>query len=438
MEATTQQRGLTARFEDSPTQVGEERKMSDFNLGNEQGSAGAQVSPQAPIGPQLGIGVGGAAAVYSGVPQEVRVQPGRPQSGGAQVATLDKVVSDSRVTEEALRKAKLEQLKREQREQLKEAEKAEREHVGGGESIAQLWNDAIKEVAKVYNEGEEISGLKRVIYDFIEKVTFGKVNMYAREANAMLNTARKKANRIKKRLDFIYKKLYKPSGRNKGLAVVLEEEKGIATAHANSLVKTKQSIEEYNLEIARLEGEIAKIDQDVQGNPGFDYSEDKALKVAELAGVREEYRGFERDKRNMSNKLERYNVRIKSKKAIVTAVNMVYSKGTKAYEDLDSQVQIAQEYINQGKVIGVGLLEAVNDLDQVVEATKELVEVEDIMGRSVADAARRVTEKMENVEEMTGDKAYLEELEIETNEDEQKLNDRTDTLIKEYATIAYK
>ncbi|MBW2981526.1 hypothetical protein KY343_01470 [Candidatus Woesearchaeota archaeon] len=430
METTNQPRGMMARFDENPTYVGEERKMSDFNLGNDQGG-------------QEGIDgvVGGAAVVNPTVPQVGAPAAANPQaySGGAPAVTLDKkVVSDDQLKEKATRQSRLEQLRREQREELKKAERAEREHFGGGDSISDLWDEAIKDVVSVYNDGEEITGIKKAFYDFVGKVTLGAVDMYSREANAMLSDARYKAKKMKKKLDYINKRLNKPSGRNKGIAVILREEEGLAALHANSLVKTKQSIEEYNVEIAKVEGEIAVIDQDVKDDQENDYNEDKELKLVDLKKMRTEYQGLEKDKNDLATKLARDNVRVKSKKAIVTAIEMVYSKGMTAYNNLDSQIQIAQEYLNEGRFIDEGLLKTVSDVDEAVGATIDLRKTEDILGRTVARATKKIAERMNEVEVLNQEKPYLDEMEIEANADEQKLNDMTDRLIKEYATVAVK
>jgi hypothetical protein len=329
----------------------------------------------------------------------------------------------------------LEKVRRERLENLKKAEDTERKYFSGEDSIADLWNHAMRDVVSAYNHTKAMSTSRKATYNLLGKMG---IDMYSREANRILNRAQEKADTIKTKLHVIDEKLYKRNGRGKGLAVQLEQEKELAVTHANALASSKRMKDEYRVEISKKRQELAELRQLQHENADKDYSGDIEYIGNEVENLEKEYKGLSDDMRRLSNKLHVYDAKIKTKEAIVSSISMVYSKGEHAYLDLMSSIEIAREFVNNGNLVDEGLVKTVLELEDAVDVTTGLVGMEEIMGNALIESTRQIRQRTETIKGITRDKDYLKDLKLDSNDDEQEIRSSTEDLIEQYATVHYK
>lgn len=346
--------------------------------------------------------------------------------------SLEKSVSESTMSQETIRRAELDETKRKQMQLLREAEKIEQKYSGNNMSIAQLWDKAVEDVVRIYNQGQEITGIKKTVYDTLKKF---KINMYEREANKILNSAQSKADKIKNKLDYVNNKLNNDIGE-KGLSVILKEQREVATATANALVQSKSTIVEYSKEISSKEKELKELQKQAKAN-GKDYSTDIEYIANKIEELKEERKGVKEDIRQLGNKLQVSDAKIETKGAIIGAINLVYTKGMIAYSDLQSEIEIAREFVNNGNLIDQGLGKAIVDIEDAVSTTYGIVGMGNRLGKTLVDSTKVITEKLRKVTGLVRDKEYVDDIKKQTNEDRQEFSANLDQKIAKYATMPY-
>jgi len=331
------------------------------------------------------------------------------------------------------REMELDNIKQQQIELLKKAEDTEQKYTKSSDSIAELWNSAIQDIAKAYNSDIQTNKFKQKMYDTLQKVG---IDMYQKQANKMLNSAQQKADSIKGKLDYLDDKLNNDVS-NDGIAVKLKHKKEIATDTANALIQSRILLEEYTKELSQKQQEIDELKTLSQENSTRDYSKELDYINNSVTKTKEQKQEVMGDIKKLTNKLYISNAQIKTKDAIVNSIELVYKKGMSAYNDLVSGIEITREFVNEGILMDKGLGRVVTDLDGILNTTNSIYGIEENLGKTLITSTKIINDKMENIQGNSRDQSYLNEIKKQTNEDEQKLNNNIEGIISEYATIPY-
>lgn len=331
------------------------------------------------------------------------------------------------------REIELENIKQQQIELLKKAENTEQKYTKSSDSIAELWDSAIQDIAKAYNPDIKTNRFKQKVYDGLKKVG---IDMYQKQANKMLNSAQSKADSIKNKLDYLDNKLNNDVS-NDGIAIKLKHKKEIATDTANALIQSKILLEEYTKENSQKQQEISELRNLSKEDNSADYSKEIEYVNTSITKIKEQKQQVMQDIKNLTNKLYISNAQIKTKDAIVNSIELVYKKGVNAYNDLLSGIEITREFVNEGILMDKGLGRVVTDLDGILEATDSIYGIEENLGKTLITSTKIINNKMEKIQGNSREQSYLNEIKKQTNDDEQKLNSNIESIIAEYATIPY-
>lgn len=356
------------------------------------------------------------------------------QQAGAGEQNLEKTISSTEIDDRAKKQAELEEKRRKQTESLKEVEAKEREYLNNGKTMAELWDESMKSIIEIYG-GKEVSGIKKAAYSVLGH--FG-VDMYARDALKKVDTSKRIADEFKSKLDHLYSELNK-TGRKKGVAVLLKEERELTKTVANALARSKEMERDYTIKIEEKEKELSDLKDEAKKHPEkSECSTDIEYTMKEIEELRKEREGVQEDIRANTLRIRHYDVLVKTKHAVVASMNLVYNKGQKAYNELQAEINFARVFIEQGGFIKNGLGPIVQDMEAIVDNTDKVYEAGKAMVGTVVEGTKGITEKMGQLEAKTRDRDYMTGLQVETNKDEQKLNEEVDKLIAEYATVPYK
>lgn len=345
---------------------------------------------------------------------------------------LEATVATTKIDDRAKRIEELQRIKKEQYEALQRAESAAKKNSAYQGSISKDWDAAIQGLVEIQN-GQEMSGLRKALYAVLEK--FG-INMYERDCLKNLSIAKRLADKIKKELDGLDRKLNQNYG-DKGFAVALREQREVGTYTANALIRSKQLLEGYNQQIQAKLQEVQEVQEKSRGN-GADYTTDLQYLHQQLADLRKEREGVGEDVRKLSNSLHLYDVKIETKQALVTTIHSVYTKGLEAYTDLQASIEIAQELVKNGDIVKGGIAQTVIDLETGIKHIGDLVKLEGVLGRTLVDGTRQLGERAADIRILTRDKQYLDDLTVLNSQDQQEAVSTTDHLIAKYATMHYK
>ncbi|MBU0472071.1 MAG: hypothetical protein KKF89_02075 [Nanoarchaeota archaeon] len=345
---------------------------------------------------------------------------------------LENKVSQEELSDPAKRQAQIDEIRNKQIEMLKEIETIESKYTGSQESVTNLWDSAVKDIVQCYIFRDEMSALKRKVYNTLESLG---IEMYSQKANKYLNSAQYKAKKILQKMDFLDDKINKENG-NKGISVKLKQEQEIATATANFLVQTKKAIRAYNTEIVLKKGELKKIDEDVSKNPEEDYSAEKTYLMDEINKLQTQKKGAEADLQELTRKLNMYDVKIKTKSGIEKALNLVYTHGIIAYADLESEIEITKEFISEQKFYkGIG--KTIAEIGDIRDMTGILIKMENTLGKGFADMTSIVENQLEQQGLEINERPYLKDIDVKSNNTQQVLSARAESQIAEYATVPF-
>lgn len=351
-----------------------------------------------------------------------------------QSESIDETVNKTEISSEASKKAELNEIRRKQMELLEEAEKVEQRYSGNNISVSNLWDRAMEDIVTIYNQGEEIVGMKKFAYDSLKKVG---VNMYEREANKKIDAAEKLATKMQRKLDNINNKLENNIGE-KGLAVTLKENTEVATATANALVQTRKTKKALISEITKKQSELKVQYKQAEANPDKDYSADIEYTNTKINELETEKEGLIEDERKLGNKLTVYDTKVETKDVIVSSIGLVYTEGKKAYEDLVSEIEIGREFIKNSRFIGDGLGGTIVDVEEIVAMTGLLAGGEKRLGKALYESVSAIKQKMAGITRFVRDKGYLNKIKAQTNISEQESRDDLNETINKYATVPVK
>lgn len=328
--------------------------------------------------------------------------------------------------------SRLDELKNESKSRKKDVEESELGHKTGGKDISKLWDDSMEHICSVYRDGEQLTGSKKSIYDFLRDTKI--INLYEREAKKHLNQARKNTNQLKLKADKVEKILYETRFGKKGIKVLLDEKTDIAITVANSLKKSKEYVNELDMEISKKKQEINTLrqksaDEGKSYNADINYLSDviKKLEVSK----REENRDYQLNK----TKLKHYDKQIQLDSTIVQSLELVLYNARDAYSILEDQISYAENYVSRTKLIDDSIVGITINIDDVVDEGNKLVAVETDLVSTLGTTLERISHSVSQLKS-NADKSSL------VNAGSEKLNAykqdsamEIDDLTEKYATI---
>jgi len=372
----------------------------------------------------------------NGTPQNILTQPmpmGVPSTDAR--PSLEQTVGEERLIDQRARiKAELEERRRQLTKELKSIEEEEKSYLGRETSMADLWDQGMKNIIDVFDDNKKMGKLRKGLYEFLGY--FG-VDMYSRNALGRVKGTEKLAAEFKGQLDYIDNELNK-TGRRKGTAVLLREERSIAKTIANALAKSKKMEEDYTIEIEKKQSEFLDLQKEAKEKPDKDFTDDLDFITGEIEDLKKERTGLQDDIRKNQYKLQKYDTLIEAKDAVVSTMAYVHDMGKETYYNLMGVIDFTKAFIEQGGLMKNGIGPVAKKMQKVVKYTGKLQSIGNDLVGIVVEGTKQIRQEMETLRKQTEDNTNYDDLSKLKNQDEQRVVSRADKLIAKHATVAYK
>ncbi|MFH1769983.1 MAG: hypothetical protein ABH828_00315 [archaeon] len=354
----------------------------------------------------------------------------------------NKTESDSESENEPLetRTARLNAEREKQREEFENATKKSANYNGETSDVESMYTDSKKTVANIVsligakNEVESFGSFKTKTYDLVAKVTGGKVDLYTSEINKGLNKIKGHKKTLEKKLENMQSSMYGTRGQ-KGLAIQIEEETDIATGFANTIARSNKLIAGYRSEEEALKDDLKAIDKKEAENPDVDYSDDREMIKIAQKQIQKEIEGTYADLQNAKGKLSAYDKGIITKKGLLAGVNTVYGQVEEVDRALGNGLMVVKNLLDS-QVYQGGLVGAAKDAKKGAELVQTLNEIENIFGPLIVDITKKIPDMIGPMSQ--SDQGYITDLREMGNNTQQRLDKRTEELVKTYSTVPIK